>query len=500
MIPRPAQTNPASEADAGSQAVSAGGEAQAPVQLPLDAAAALRKAAEAVHRSILEMKPADHRALLNLGRLARQRGDAPSALGYFKAAMAAKPRRIEPRLEVARELRTLSRLDEAEALYLDLLKKHPTLVRALVGLGSIARARGRHRLALSYYQAAVAAKPSRINLKLEAAAELRKLSRFHEAEQLYRAILTDQPDHARARERLARLPQPEKSGLPPLDRSWLERETFTRAAEWGRNLEALGALAFDMSLLALAQDFARGASEEVRRDCILLRLGKKTKLLPLVSDWEEYEHVLKREATALDSGRLLGPVPAQRKGAQLSAGGIARSKLEFVWHRETVSEMRGSSLKTYRWNIRKLLKAGARVEPIGPENLARVLACNDRWYAEKKAQGRLTHYRTRTAWTLENLAMLEPLGVRHLAVVLDDDVIGYGVGSYLGASWAAYFYGRGDYSDGVAPLLVHEHSKLYSDREWINAGYGGPPGLLAFKQRFTTNAADKQLAMGWIQA
>jgi hypothetical protein len=90
--------------------------------------------------------------------------------------------------------------------------------------------------------------------------------------------------------------------------------------------------------------------------------------------------------------------------------------------------------------------------------------------------------------------------VRHLAVMLDDDVIGYGIGSYLSPSWASYYFARGDYLDGVAPLIVHEQAKLYPDREWINAARaGGSRGLAAFKQKFTANAADKQVTLGWIQ-
>jgi tetratricopeptide (TPR) repeat protein len=405
------------------------------------------------------------------------------------------------KLEVALELRTQGRLDEAEALYLSLLEDRPKLVRALAGLGHIAHARRKPRLALRYYQAALAAKSTRMDLKLRVAWQLRKLSRFREAGQIYRAILLEEPNHARARERLAQLPAPEKSGLPPVERAWLERDTFTRAAEWGRNLEAVGATSYFLSLLTLAQNFARGASEEVKRDCILLHLGKATKLLPLVSDWEEYEYVLKREAAALRSGHRLGYVPKHPNGDWRNTFTIGRSQREFVWHRETVSEMLGSSLQGYRRNIRKLLKAGAYVEPIGPENLTRVLACNDRWYAARTAKGKDTFYRASTLWTFENLSLLEPLGVRHLAVVLDDDVIGYGVGSHLGASWAAFVYGRGDNEYDVAPLIYQERAKLYPDREWINAGHaGGRRGLAEFKQRFTANAADKQVTLGWIEA
>jgi hypothetical protein len=256
-----------------------------------------------------------------------------------------------------------------------------------------------------------------------------------------------------------------------------------------------------MSLLTLAQDFASGAVEEVKRDCILIRRKDKTKLLPLVSDWPEYERVLAREAQALRPGALLGYVPEQPEGGWTNNFNTVECHHEFVWHRESVSEMLGSSLQGYRRNIRKLLRAGVHVEPIGPENLDRVLACNDRWYAGKTAKGRSTYFRGRTVWTFENLSRLEPLGVRHLAVVLDDDVIGYGVGSHLGASWAAFVFSRGDNDYDVAPLICCERSKLYPDRQWINAGPAiRKPGLAWFKGRFTLNAADKQMTMGWIQA
>ncbi|WP_147707794.1 hypothetical protein [Microvirga massiliensis] len=259
--------------------------------------------------------------------------------------------------------------------------------------------------------------------------------------------------------------------------------------------------AFDMGLLTLAQDFARGASEEVKADCILLRLGRKTKLLPLVSDWEAYERILMREAAASWYGNLVGPVPEQPEEGWTNDLNKVECYREFVWHRETVSGMLGSSLGEYRRYIRKLLRAGAHVEPIGPENLARVLACNDRWYAAKAAKGRMTYHRRRTVWTFENLSLLEPLGVRHLAVVLDDDVIGYGVGSHLGASWAVFVHRRGDNEYDVAPYMDQELSKLYPDRQWINAGPAiRKPGLAWYKERFTLNAAERQITLGWIQA
>lgn len=445
MTSRISITNLSPEARAYLQAVSVDAHAKASVRVRLEAAAALFEAsrfeeAEVVYKSVLEKRPNSYRALLKLGYLARKRGDRAASLEYFEAAQAAHPRRKRAKLGAAMELRKLSRLDEAEALYRSILADDPNQSRALTGLGRIARAR------------------------------------------------------------LAKSEKREKSGLPPFERSWLERDAFARADEWGRHMEALGIPAYGMSLLTLAQDFAYGATEEVRQDCIVVRRNGKTKILPLVSDWNEYDRILKREAAILPPDGLLGQVPERREGWTHDFR-IVESHREFVFHRESVLHMTGSSLSVYRKDVRHLLKAGVQVEPIGPANMARVLACNDRWFAGKRERGRKTYFRGRTLWTFENLQPLEALGVRHLAVMLDGDAIGYGVGSRLGASWAAFVYGRGDREPrGVSSYIQRELSRLYPEYQWINAGPAvRKPELAWFKERFTTNASEKQMTMGWIR-
>jgi thioredoxin-like negative regulator of GroEL len=506
MASQTAQASLSSAAEAYLRAVSEGRRARAPVRVCLEAAAALYKAsrfeaAELVYRAVLKKRPNSYRALLHLGYLARSRGDQAAALEYFEAARAAQPQKRRPKLEAARELRKMSRLDEAEALYRSVLEHQPTQVRALVNLGRIATARGDVRLALSYHRAAVAANPGRTDLKLKIASQLRKLSRVNEARQVYEGILAEKPDHVGAGARLRKLAKARASGLPPFERSWLERATFARADEWGRNLEALGIPAFGVSVLTLAQDFACGATEEVKPDCIVLRRDDKTKILPLVSEWKEFDSILKREAAALPQGHLLGYVPEER--TQVSSGHfeIVESHREFVYHRASVADLAGSSLSTYRRQVRLLLKAGAHVEPISPSNLDRLLACNDRWFAGKKKRGRKTYYRARTLWTFENLAALEALGVRHLAVILDDDVVGYGVASHIGAAWAVFTFHQGDLEPwGVASYLLSEMAKLFPDREWINDGDAmRQPGLAFFKERFTSNASEKQMKLGWMK-
>jgi tetratricopeptide (TPR) repeat protein len=506
MVEQLQETHLSSAALAYLRAVSKGNPAMASVRVRLEAAAALCKQsrfrkAEIIYRSVLETRPSSYRALLNLGYLARRRGDHAAALGYFEGALATKPHKRLPKLEAAWQLRRAARLDEAEALYRNILDVRPEQVRALVGLGRIAQGRGELRLAIKHYQAAVSANPARTDLKLKIAAQLCKLCRIAEARQIYEGVVMEQPNHAVARAQLRKFARPRSSGLRPFERSWLDRDTFTRADAWGCNLEALGIPAFGVSLLTLAQDFAAGAYEEVKADCILIRRDDKTKILPLVAQWSDFQHIIEREAAVLPRGSLLGYVPEQRIDGSTWDLDVIESEREFVYHRNSAAEMFGPSLSKYRQEVRRLLRSGAHLEPIGPANLDRVLACNDRWYAGKARRGRKTYYRGRTLWTFENLSVLEPLDLRHLAVVLDDDVIGYAVSSHIGKSWAVFIYRRCDREPpGIGPYLLSEMCKLYPDREWINDGPAvRKPALAWFKDRFTANASSQQMKMGWIK-
>jgi tetratricopeptide (TPR) repeat protein len=479
--------------------------AEAPEQVRVEAAAALYKAscpevAEAIYNTVLENRPDCYEALLGLGYLARDRSDHATALGLFEAAIASQPKKNRPKLDAALALRKLSRLDEAEALYESVLKNRPNHAGALAGLGRVAQARGNVRSALAYYRAAATSSPDRQDLVLKVAAQLRKLSRLNEARQIYEGILVREPDHDVARAHLQALGQPRKSGLPPMETSWLERPTFARADEWGRNLGALGIPAFGLSLLTLAQDFAYGASEDVKPDCILIRRDGKVKILPLVSDWQTYDRILRREAAALPQASTLSFIPEERVAGWTNRPQLVENHREYVYHRETVAKMVGSSFSQYRREIRMLLKAGAHVEPIGPSNLDRVLACNARWFAGKDARGRKTYYRGRTLWTFENLSLLEQLGVQHLALLLDDDVVGYAVCSHIGAEWMIFTFRRGDRDvRGVMPFLVSEMAKLYPDRQWINDGPAvRKPGLAWVKERLTANADERQMTLGWL--
>ncbi|MBX6745465.1 MAG: tetratricopeptide repeat protein [Acetobacteraceae bacterium] len=77
---------------------------------------------------------------LHLGLEARCRGDRLAARAYFRAAVAAEPASIRPRVELARELADLGCLQEAEEIVKAVLLDAPDQPQAralLMHLGSV---------------------------------------------------------------------------------------------------------------------------------------------------------------------------------------------------------------------------------------------------------------------------------------------------------------------------------------------------------------------------
>ena len=233
-----------------------------------------------------------------------------------------------------------------------------------------------------------------------------------------------------------------KSRRPRMEPSWLDRPALKRAEEWGKNLEALTVPGFFMSLLEISINLAWGATEEVKDDCILIRFNDRIKILPLVSDWEHYDHIVRREAKTFrrisiwlcsqGSRTWLGEGFDDCQGA---TGVCLSSRERFRVDRQITPNDRK--------DVRSLKGKGVTVEPIGEHNLSSVLECNERWFLRNQGN-RLTYNRGRTIWAFRNASLLELIGVKQIAAVLDGDVIGYKVAGPLGASRVALTYGRGD--------------------------------------------------------
>ena len=145
--------------------------------------------AEAVLRGVLDGTPGDLDALIECGRLQRQRADREAALASFAAAAAAAPRHLGIKLEMVCDLRELDRLDEAEALLRDAFRCDPHNLRGLIELAHLRRRQGDRVGSLAAFGAALVIEPGHPGIKLELARDLRALDRLDEAEAVHGALL-----------------------------------------------------------------------------------------------------------------------------------------------------------------------------------------------------------------------------------------------------------------------------------------------------------------------
>jgi tetratricopeptide (TPR) repeat protein len=163
--------------------------------------------AEDAYRRVIELAPEhspdSNYALLNLGECAKLRGDRAAALAFYQAAAEADPTNPWPLAEIAGEHRAAGRWKDAEAAYAKCLVIAPDNVNAWLGLGHCAR---RHSKALSFaiFQAGAQAAPANPWPLLEAAADLRDLGRFKDAETICARALEIAPGNAQAHLGLAK--------------------------------------------------------------------------------------------------------------------------------------------------------------------------------------------------------------------------------------------------------------------------------------------------------
>jgi tetratricopeptide (TPR) repeat protein len=150
--------------------------------------------AEAGYRRLLEISPGHAHGQIGLGYCARQRGDRAASLALFQAAAAADPSFTWARIEMAGDLRELGRLDEAEAVCLEILAEQPNYAESHLALGHCARKRGNRAAALARFQAAAAADPENMWARNETATELRELGQLQAAAERYRELLGISPN------------------------------------------------------------------------------------------------------------------------------------------------------------------------------------------------------------------------------------------------------------------------------------------------------------------
>ena len=194
--------------------------------------------AEAICRKVLDDEPRHVGALVQRGYIARRRGGRKTAVAYFEAAHEADPLHVGAALELAADLRELSRLDEAEAVCRTMIERRPGDGPILVGLAHVVRrARGREA-SLALFLAAAEASPDPANALVEAAHDLRELSRLGEAEEVLRRALARHPQHVGALIGLGYIARRRSDHDAAL--AWFERALLADPGNLWAKLEAVG--------------------------------------------------------------------------------------------------------------------------------------------------------------------------------------------------------------------------------------------------------------------
>ncbi|HEX4351795.1 MAG TPA: tetratricopeptide repeat protein, partial [Polyangiales bacterium] len=149
--------------------------------------------AETTLKSVIESDKQHVGALTGLGQIARQRGELDAARDYFETALKAEPQNPDLKCDLASVLREASLFDEAGRVLESVIETHPHHVPALTALGQLARQREDRTATLRWFEAAMAAEPDDVSIRVEFARALRQQGEFARARQIIEKVLDDEP-------------------------------------------------------------------------------------------------------------------------------------------------------------------------------------------------------------------------------------------------------------------------------------------------------------------
>jgi tetratricopeptide (TPR) repeat protein len=124
------------------------------------------------------------KAHLDAGACYERKSDLSAAEREYRAAIAAEPQRIEPRLALASLLTKTKRYTEAECLFEAILSQEPHRWEALYGMGDLRLKQSEPAAALPYFERAVAVDPEGTEAYAAAGTALEALGRQAEAEEM----------------------------------------------------------------------------------------------------------------------------------------------------------------------------------------------------------------------------------------------------------------------------------------------------------------------------
>jgi len=171
-------------------------------------------------------------------KLAKKNGASPASSNHDRNAAARAP------LQRALDLRMEHRLDEAEAIYRDLLKTHSNLMQVQFGLATLLEKRKNYREAYQHYKLAVTLAPDDFTCWHRFAGCLNEVEEFEAAEVAIVRALKIRPDEPSLYIQLAKIldnMDESEKGLRAVEKALeLEPENALHHFEKGRCLLALG--------------------------------------------------------------------------------------------------------------------------------------------------------------------------------------------------------------------------------------------------------------------
>ena len=141
--------------------------------------------------------PSDFWANYALGWVLR-RQNPEQALGYFLAAVAARPDAVEARANLGLVLGMLGDLDESEMHLRESLRLEPGQASTRANLGFLLVLKGREADAIEEFTFVVSALPNDVNNRVNLGGALEAVGRFDDAAEQFRAALRLAPGHGEA--------------------------------------------------------------------------------------------------------------------------------------------------------------------------------------------------------------------------------------------------------------------------------------------------------------
>jgi len=148
---------------------------------------------EALLQQLIERHPDQTGPLLLLGHCKRRQNDRRAALSSFENAASIDPTHPGIKIEIAKEMQELGRVEDAAKLLCSVIDQHPNNAGALIMLGHLQRKLGDQPASLAAFRAASTIDPGNLAVQLELVQEIRGAGQLDEAEQLACLLVEQHP-------------------------------------------------------------------------------------------------------------------------------------------------------------------------------------------------------------------------------------------------------------------------------------------------------------------